>query len=71
MILFIGMILNYGLLALAWLLFNAIDFLPVGPHPAGGLGSAFAVLFLLLACSFLNLCLIPFWIYTIPHVKHR
>jgi hypothetical protein len=31
MILFIGMILNYGLLALAWLLFNAIDFLPVGP----------------------------------------
>jgi hypothetical protein len=68
--LLIGMVLNYGLIALAWIFFNSIKFLPVGPHPGGTGVGGFTMAYLLLASSFLNLCLIPFWIYAIAHVKH-
>jgi hypothetical protein len=71
--LLIGMVLNYALLALAWIFDSAINFLPVGPHPGGTGLFSFGVMIalLLLGCSFLNLCLIPFWIHTIVQVKHR
>jgi hypothetical protein len=69
--LLIGMILNYGLIALAWLCFHALNFLPVGPQPGGTGVFDFTMLYLLNAYSFLNLGLIPPWIYTIVHIKNR
>jgi hypothetical protein len=69
--LLIGMVLNYELIALAWIFFNANEFLPAGVHPGGTGVGGFTMAYLLLASSFLNLCLIPFWIYTILHMKHR
>jgi hypothetical protein len=68
--LLIGMIVNYGLVALAWIFSHAIDFLPVGPHPGGTGLFDFTIVYLLLGCSFLNLCLIPLWIYTIVYIKN-
>jgi hypothetical protein len=71
--LLVGMVLNYGLVALAWIFGNAINFLPVGPHTGGTGLFSFGVMIalLLLGCSFLNLCLIPLWIHTIVQIKHR